>query len=992
MTTHALLSLFFVGTCLVETLADVAGYDVIFVAGQSNAVGNGWPYITWNQTTRIQMVIPWFSIVTAYDSTSAAGTNSTPGTGMNGFAIPVAQQHLAQNLDANRNILIVNCAVPGTAFHTGFWAPGGAGPSACIEYMTAAMAAGGGTNRLLMMLWLQGESDRTHYTTPQYAQQLSFLIQFWRGGALPGANSTTPFIAAPLANVCPTTQPTCNFTFGGPYNYDQNPDTPDKLAIQRALQNLAYYEPYADCISNAGTYGDSEASHEGSHYGTPSLIILGQRYYAMYLAIRNNSGNAYATKRAPAASIAGAMGFYEFNQTGLFMDSSPANVPTYCWSCNQYNASIIALLTNQMVYSTSRSSWVYQTPPSSESLAATPLLAFPFCQAANCTIAFWHQQSNVAAMNADYTLFSGAYALNTGNFYPNVLFHSGGTIIAGFTGPNPYGGLAAGSIPANYVTIDADWHHFVFQYSVNESNPSSTGSGILQIWQDGVNVGIPDYGWNFTAFPSISHFASISSALTVGWWPLNPSCSSFGAQYDDFAVFNRTLTNVEALALYLHSSTTLFVTPSPTSAAPTTAAPSGAPTTQSTSNPTRSPTSLAPTTAAPTRQPTYAVSDALNSMPGCIGAFGFDTTAPLDSTGLASSCTITIGNGQTNLSSSQCVYGTCMLLNESQISCVEPTSGWPTTESAAYTVAAWIAPFISPSFEGYPMFFNVLDAGGNSVQFGITSYAMVFPQSNYNVPQVTSNSQGLPYTSGAAYGFPFLTTGAWTHIAFVSTGGSVRIYINATLQSAVIDGAIQPIRQTPFTFNIGSKIGSNWGMLAFQGRIDELGVFNIALSQSQITDLYGVASLTASPTTSAPSNAPTAKPTTAPTSAPSVAPTTAASTSAPNTAVPTAASTNTPSTAPPSNNPSASPTRVPTTAAPTDVPSSSSSSTLEKMGDFFTDTTVLMVVFSILAFVVLAVLLRCLCVACNCCVHHSSLHTYTELPKVTTTRPESTLQ
>jgi len=579
--------------------SDVPGYDIIFVAGQSNAVGNGKPYIQWNQTTRIQMVVPWFSVVTAYDSTSADGRNSTPGMGLNGFAIPVAQLHLAQNLDPNRNILIVNCAVSGTTFHSGFWAPGGTGTSACIQYMQAAMAAGGGTNRLLMMLWLQGESDLTYYTTPGYAQQLSWLIQFWRNGALPGANASTPFIAAPLANVCPVTQPTCNFTFQGPYNYDQNPDTPAKLAIQRALQNLAYYQPYADCISNVGTYGDSEGSHDGIHYGTPSLIILAQRYYAMYLAIRNNTANAYATRRAPAVGVPGALGFYEFNQSAPLADSSPTNTPTYCWSCNQFNASLSALQTNQIVYSSTRSSWVYQTPSPDANLAVTPLLAFPFCQAANCTIAFWHQQSNVAAMNGDYALFTGAYALNQGNFYPNVLFHASGTIIAGFTGPNAYGGIAAGSIPASYTTIDSSWHHFVFQFSVNGSYSTSVGSGILQIWQDGVNVGVPDYGWNFTAFPGTSHFASITSALSVGWWPLNPAAGSFGAQYDNFAVFNRTLTNVEALALYLHSSSTLFATPSPTSATPTTATPTTA--TPTTAAPTSSvPTTATPTTSVPT--------------------------------------------------------------------------------------------------------------------------------------------------------------------------------------------------------------------------------------------------------------------------------------------------------------------------------------------------------------------------------------------------------
>ena len=474
--------------------------------------------------------------------------------------------------------------------------------------------------------------------------------------------------------------------------------------------------------------------------------------------------------------------------------------------------------------------------------------------------------------------------------------------------------------------------------------------------------------------PTDMSITSNSYSFNVG----SPSRQTYGlipyqGLIDELGFFNIALNQSQINDLFTVAGTSAS-TSTPTSASTSTPTSASAP-------PSPEMVASANVTDAPSMQPTNATSPALFEMSGRIGSFGFNAP-PLDGTG--SPCSFIPGFAQPLLTS-QCIFGTCLLLNDTQISCIQPMSEWPTTTSAEYTVAAWLSPYVATPVTGTMIFFHVVDANNNSIGFGIDSFGAMSPQSNYNTPQLLSNGFPLFYTNGTAHAFPFVqAVGVWTHVAFVSVGGFVRIYINATLQSAFIAGAIQPIRQLPLTFKIGSKLDSDMGTtIPFQGIIDELGVFNIALSQSQIAELYSVVDLTPAPT-SAPGGAPTSAPSSAPTSAPSSAPTSAPSTTSPSVNL-SGSPTYAPSTTSPSVNLSASPTYAPThqpsTSAPTDS-ASSSSTTLDEMSDFFTDTTVLMILCIIVALVVLAILFRFLCVSCNCCVNNSP--NYQPLPNPNT--------
>jgi hypothetical protein len=271
-------------------------------------------------------------------------------------------------------------------------------------------------------------------------------------------------------------------------------------------------------------------------------------------------------------------------------------------------------------------------------------------------------------------------------------------------------------------------------------------------------------------------------------------------------------------------------------------------------------------------------SPTLLSTPGVIAGFGFENSSPSDSTNMSATCTVLIGEGQFALPSSQCVYGSCMLLNNTAINCSRPSGGF-STRSQPYTVAAWLSPHISSQITATELFFSVFDNSSNALEFGINSFGMIAPNSTNNIPFLYENGDAKLVLNGSSYAFPFASAPSnWTHVAFVFDGAYVRLYINATLQSVFIARTNLTLAFTPYTFGIGSR--ATWGGMRtpFQGFIDELGVFNIALNQSQIFALYSVTNPppTAAPTavpTVAPSRAPTATPTGEPSPAPTTAPT-----------------------------------------------------------------------------------------------------------------------
>lgn len=192
-------------------------------------------------------------------------------------------------------------------------------------------------------------------------------------------------------------------------------------------------------------------------------------------------------------------------------------------------------------------------------------------------------------------------------------------------------------------------------------------------------------------------------------------------------------------------------------------------------------------------------SPTLMATPGLIGAFGFEDSATVtDSSDLSDYCTGHLGSGQFALPSKQCVYGSCMKMEDSWFFCARSRGG---LTIQAYTVAAWLLPSVSRYVDATMLFFEVYDYILRAVDFGITSSGNNWPNTSLNVPQVTDDKTIHSYVNGSSYAFPFMeclpvnstgnssanstgnlcvnSTRNWAHVAFVFNGANVRIYITS---------------------------------------------------------------------------------------------------------------------------------------------------------------------------------------------------------------------
>jgi hypothetical protein len=141
--------------------------------------------------------------------------------------------------------------------------------------------------------------------------------------------------------------------------------------------------------------------------------------------------------------------------------------------------------------------------------------------------------------------------------------------------------------------------------------------------------------------------------------------------------------------------------------------------------------------------------------------------------------------------------------------------------TAGMTLEAWVYPTVAPS--GWRTIIEK-EQPGNMV------YYLQAGSSSSNQP-----ATGV-YTGGAErtlFGTGQLAINTWTHLAATYDGATQRLYVNGTQAvSRTQTGTIQ-------TSGSPLRIGGNsiWGEY-FQGRIDEVRIYNRALSQAEIqTDM-----------------------------------------------------------------------------------------------------------------------------------------------------------
>lgn len=270
------------------------GYDVVVIAGQSNAVGFGCgsqPAVSTANDHRIFQLDTSHRILPASDPLHH---RPTQGNAV-GFGLTFARLY-AQTLPANRKVLIVPAARGSTSIlqwddldeginfqemaaiptdSTELW-------NALIARTRAAMQVPG-TNRLVALLWHQGENDYSFMKMPTrgfhrwmpdteaYQARLRSLVNGFR--AYFPSQRPVPFIAGEL---------------GSFWSAINGADASGAL-LGRFNQDLARIRmlPLTDVVSASGLQSNLQAgcSTDDAHFSAASQVELGRRYFNALMAM-----------------------------------------------------------------------------------------------------------------------------------------------------------------------------------------------------------------------------------------------------------------------------------------------------------------------------------------------------------------------------------------------------------------------------------------------------------------------------------------------------------------------------------------------------------------------------------------------------------------------------------------------------------------------------------------------------------------------------------
>jgi hypothetical protein len=144
----------------------------------------------------------------------------------------------------------------------------------------------------------------------------------------------------------------------------------------------------------------------------------------------------------------------------------------------------------------------------------------------------------------------------------------------------------------------------------------------------------------------------------------------------------------------------------------------------------------------------------------------------------------------------------------------------PLTQVDNWTMSAWINP---ASLDQIGMVASV------GYDDGVTGDGFAFGIGGAEAPG--SNLSGL--FGGVSFlgsGYTFTAAGQWQHVAMVRTNGITRFFVNAVLTPNIV--FLTPKPPTAFT------VGSQNGVRFFNGLIDDLRIYNRALSPREVHELY----------------------------------------------------------------------------------------------------------------------------------------------------------
>jgi hypothetical protein len=241
------------------------GYDVVAVLGQSNALGWGAGDDEPGALVPDPRIWQWPGSGPATDSVVPAvdplvGPFTAAGVG------PVMSFARAYVADHDREVLIVQAAVGGTAFEPAegmTWDPDVHGAvrnlyDEAVAQVRGALAEGEG-NRLVAVLWVQGESDAGRISPEEYTDELVGLVEQLRRDVGPA-----PFVVGQMVPEWIAADPA-------------------RLAIDAVHRQLPFRVP--DTVFVPGPTGMTNGPEDAIHYDARGQREQGRRMYAAWLTV-----------------------------------------------------------------------------------------------------------------------------------------------------------------------------------------------------------------------------------------------------------------------------------------------------------------------------------------------------------------------------------------------------------------------------------------------------------------------------------------------------------------------------------------------------------------------------------------------------------------------------------------------------------------------------------------------------------------------------------
>ena len=131
-----------------------------------------------------------------------------------------------------------------------------------------------------------------------------------------------------------------------------------------------------------------------------------------------------------------------------------------------------------------------------------------------------------------------------------------------------------------------------------------------------------------------------------------------------------------------------------------------------------------------------------------------------------------------------------------------------------FSISLWVNQTTTPGVFGY-----LIEQDGSKLRVGVNINNTIYFQLSPNSMNSTTA----------------ITNGSWAHLVLVKNGSSMNIYIDSVAQTSATAPASHTISSGDLA--IGHQISST--TYGFSGKINELAIFDYALSSSQVTTLWG---------------------------------------------------------------------------------------------------------------------------------------------------------